>query len=257
MDQAERTALTRIEQLSAAWFAARVGRVTASNVAKAMSILTRASKGKQKGESSAVRDRYMIDVMVEILTGQPIEHYVSPAMDDGRETEKLACAEYSFVTGDDLERTGLWVHPKIDRFSASPDRLIDDDGIFEVKCPLPQTHIAYLMAGVCPADYFDQVQAEIACSDRAYGVFASFCKAMPKELRLFRVQVPRDEARIAEMEERVLEFLEEMAQKMSSLGTNAVPYPLREKLRESIAALTEHQAYTEAAEFVDRFEMTP
>lgn len=256
MTSEERRALSRIDQLSAEWFAARTGRVTASNVAKALSRLTRKSGAKGVGEPSATCDRYRIQVIAETLTGIPVENYVSPAMDEGRELEPVAVAEYEFQMGLEAEKTGLWVHPLIDRFAASPDRLVGEDGLLEVKCPLPTTHIEYLIAGVMPAEYVDQVQSELACSERKWADFVSFCPVMPPDLKMFRVRVERDEERIHQIEEGVVRFLEEVVEGINSIRDRAVP--LKEKLRNSVEALNDPEDFTcEDFSFLDHIHLTP
>ena len=252
MTPEERRALTRIDQLSAEWFTARTGRVTASNVAKALSRLTRKSGIKNVGDPTAECDRYRIQVIAETLTGVPVENYVSPAMDNGRELEPVAVAEYEFQTGLEAEKTGLWVHPVIDRFAASPDRLVGAEGVLEVKCPLPTTHIEYLIAGIMPEEYVDQVQSELACTERLWADFVSFCPLMPADLKLFKVRVSRDEERIRQIEEGVVTFLEEVVQGIKKLKSNATP--LNQQLRQSISA---EAARAAAEEFIDRMELTP
>jgi putative phage-type endonuclease len=232
MTPEERMQATRVSQQSAEWFTLRCGRVTGSNMTKVMSLLKRASKGKQVGESSATRENYKLAVISELLTGIPVENYVSPAMDTGRELEPIAVAEYEFQTGLETEKTGFWVHPSIDRFGASPDRLVSEDGLLEVKCPLPTTHIEYMIAGKMPDEYVDQVQAELVCTERQWCDFVSFCPVMPSDLRLFQVRVTRDEKRIAELEAGVIAFLEEVVQAIETLRGHATP--LKEKLRASL-----------------------
>lgn len=244
MKPEERAALTRIEQLSAEWFTARLGRVTASNVAKATSRLTKKSGKKEVGEPTAACDKFRTQVIAETLTGIPVENYVSPAMDQGRELEPVAVAEYEFQYGLETERTGLWVHPVIDRFAASPDRLCGEDGVLEVKCPLPTTHIDYMIAGVMPEEYVDQVQSELACTERKWADFVSFCPVMPPDLKLFRIRVERDEERIRQIEEGVIKFLEEVVAGIEQLRGRAKPQSAEEAMQD-------------AADFIDSYEVTP
>jgi predicted phage-related endonuclease len=233
MNAEQRRLLTKIEQGSSEWFAARCHCVTASNTSKALSRLTRKSGNKNVGEPSATCDRYRIQVITETLTDIPVENYVSPAMDTGRELEPVAVAEYEFQTGLETDKTGFWVHPTIDRFGASPDRLVGQDGLLEVKCPLPTTHIEYLIAGIMPEEYVDQVQSELACTGRQWADFVSFCPVMPPDLKLFRIRVPRDEERIRQIEEGVVTFLEEVVAAIEQLRRNAVPVKPRDSEAEA------------------------
>lgn len=192
-----------IEQQTPEWLQMRVGMVTASRVADALDFL-------KKGGESAKRRNYRTEIISECLTGRAAEHYVTPAMEWGIENEPVACAAYEMRLDAETDPGGFHIHDQITRFGASPDRLIGEDGLLEIKCPTTAIHIEYIVAGVTPEEYQPQMLAEMACTGRQWCDFVSFDPRLPKKLQLFVRRFPRDNSRIAAMEEEVLKFLEEV-----------------------------------------------
>lgn len=194
-----------VQQLSPEWLHMRCGSVTGSRVCDVMARL-------KKGGESVARRNYKADLVVENITGLTTLHFVTPAMEHGIENEPLAKAAYEMQTDATVEDGGLWLHDEISRFMASPDGLVGEDGLIEVKCPQTTTHLEYLMAGVVPEDHQPQMLAEMACTGRQWVDFVSYDPRLPKRLQLFIRRFPRDEKRIAEMEEEVKTFLLEVAE---------------------------------------------
>lgn len=192
-----------IEQESPEWIVARVGCVTASRMADLMT-------KRKDGKEAAPRYNYRMELVIENLTGRAADHYVSPAMEWGLETQKEARGAYEVEKGVDLAPGGLWIHDKLPRFAASPDYLLGTDGLVETKCPMSATHLEYLIAGEIPEDYQWQMLAQMACTGRQYCDFVSFDPRLPEDLQLFVKRFPRDEGLIAAMELEVRQFLQEV-----------------------------------------------
>lgn len=207
--------IVAVEQQTAEWLEIRKGRVTASRVADAVSFL-------KKGGESADRRKYRNELVTEILTGRSAETYVSEAMMFGTEQEPFARAAYEMQCDAMVDKCGFAVHDEIERFGASPDGLIGDDGLLEIKCPETSTHISYLLGGVVPEDYKPQMFAEMACTGRKWCDFVSFDSRMPKDLQLFVRRFERDDEKIVEMEKLVKCFLAEVDEIIRSL-LEAVP----------------------------------
>lgn len=205
-------------QGGAEWLQARAKRVTASEVSDAISFLKRKGKdGREAGDSSAAREAYKAALVAEILTGCASESYVSREMLDGVEREPYARAAYESRMGVMVDTLGFVVHPNIDRSGASPDGLVGDDGLIEIKCPKLETHLKYIFAGVLPADYEPQVMWQMACTGRLWCDFVSFDARLPPRHQLFVKRVYRDEQRIADMEAGVLQFLAEVDEMVNKL----------------------------------------
>jgi len=194
-----------VEQGTAEWFAARIGKVTASNIHAVM------ANGK------ATRANYMAKIIAERLTGQREDSYQSPAMAWGTEHEANAAAAYELHTGQQCDLVGFVDHPEIDGTGASPDRLVGTDGLVEIKCPNTATHIATLTGGSIKRQYTLQMQWQMACAGRAWCDFVSYDPRMPVDLMLHVQRVERDDQVIDEITEAVAEFLAEMEGKIEAL----------------------------------------
>lgn len=193
-----------IEQRSEDWFAARLGKVTASKVKDVM------AKGRG-GAPSATRQNYMMQLLCERLTGKREEGFTSAAMQRGTDLEPIARSAYEVDKGVMTVETGLILHPKIEGFGASPDGLVGNRGMLEIKSPNTATHVATLQSGRHDPQYEWQMLAQMACADRDWVDFVSFDDRLPEELQYACFRFHRDEKRIREMEAEVKHFLEELA----------------------------------------------
>lgn len=213
------------DQNTAEWFDARCGLVTASRVAEVMSIN---KSGPLKGISSQAREDYKMELLTETLTGVPVEHYVSPAMDYGIQNEPVARAQYELSRSVDVARIGFCFHPRIKRAGASPDGLVGDDGLVEIKCPNSATHLQYVLADVVPEEYQPQMLWQMACAERDYCDFVSYDPRLPEDFSLFVKRLERDEDRIRKMEAEVERFVGEinaMADRLLKGRTLSKPGP--------------------------------
>lgn len=199
-----------MEQHTPEWFAARLGKVTASKVSDVM------AKGKGNAPS-ATRATYMGALAAERLSGNAVEGFKSAAMDHGTEYEPQARIAYEFMRDAEVVEVGSVDHPTIAMFSASPDGLVGGDGLIEVKCPNSATHIRTLMGGGIDRKYLLQMQTQMACTERQYCDFVSFDPWMPAEMQLHVERVPRDPALIVEIETEVQAFLSELDKMVAEL----------------------------------------
>jgi putative phage-type endonuclease len=198
-----------MEQGTEEWFAARLGRVTASKV---QDIVARTKTGY-----AASRDNYLAQLVCERLTGKGAESFSTPAMAHGTETEPLARAAYEMANSVLVDEVGFVPHPSIIMAGASPDGLVGDDGLLEIKCPNTATHIETLLSQTVPGKYNTQMQFQMACTDRSWCDFVSFDNRLPQELQMFVKRVPRDNMYIRLMEEEIIKFLNELDIKIAQL----------------------------------------
>ncbi|CAB4127070.1 phage_rel_nuc, putative phage-type endonuclease [uncultured Caudovirales phage] len=200
-----------IEQGSDEWKLARLGHVTASNMADVMS--------KGKGSAEAIgRYKYKVRLVAERLTQTAAESFSNAAMEWGVEQEQFACIEYEAATNQFVDKTGFWLHPNIPYLGVSPDRLVGDKGLIEVKCPNTTTHLGYLFEGKIPTDYYKQIQCQLWVTDREWCDFVSYDPRLPKRNQLLIVRTERDESLIAEMKAETLKFLDEVENLIIKLG---------------------------------------
>lgn len=204
-----------MDQRSPEWFAARLGKVTASRIAD---IVARTKSGW-----GASRGNYCAELVVERLTGAPFHRYVNAAMQWGIDTEDDAKDAYEFFVGETVEPIGFVDHPTIAMAGASPDGLVGQEGLVEIKCPETKQHIETLLSGTVDHRYQLQMQWQMACTGRAWCDFVSFDPRMPESMQFFRRRIYRDDAEITRLEKEVAAFLKEVESKVYMLRLHYEP----------------------------------
>ena len=198
------------EQNSAEWLAARCGSLGASSIAD-MVAKTRTGWGASRFNLAA-------KLVCERLTGTPQESYTNAAMQWGHDTEPQARAMYEFMRDVAVQQVGLVLHPSISKSHASPDGLVGDDGLIEIKCPNTATHIETLLSEDVEGRYVKQMQWQMACCGRAWCDFVSFDPRLPAEMQIFVQRVRRDDEFIAELEREARLFLAEIDKTIATLS---------------------------------------
>ena len=187
------------------WRLARLGKVTASNIAAVM------AEGRS-GKPSATRANYIAQLVSERLTGTAYETFTSAAMAHGTETEDQARAVYTMNTGLSVVQVGFVQHPRIQFAGASPDGLIGEVGGLEIKCPNTATHIATLRGASVDGGYMKQVQFNMACTGRNWWDFVSFDPRLPDEMQMHIRRIHRDSDAIIEIEAAVEALLSDVSE---------------------------------------------
>lgn len=191
-----------MEQLSQEWFEARLGKVTASRVSDVLAT--------RKGQESTVRAKYKLQLATERLTNKKTDTYMNQAMQDGIEREPMAREIYEKLKDVTVEEVGFVQHPAIERAGASPDGLVGDDGIIEIKCPIETTHTTNLLERKLPSKYKPQVQFQLSATGRKWCDFISYNPNFEPRLQLMVVRVERDDDYIEKIEFEILKFLAEV-----------------------------------------------
>ena len=161
--------IENVAQGSAEWKHVRLGIPTSSNFNKIITI---------KGEPSKQRQKYMYQLAAERITGVKEDTYTNAIMERGIMIEAEARNMYEFITENEVEQIGFCYHSDKKLWGCSPDGLIGDDGVLELKSPLSHTHVGYLLSGKLPTDYFQQTQGQILVTGRKYVDFFSFYPGM-------------------------------------------------------------------------------
>jgi len=198
-----------MEQRTDEWFKARLGKVTASRVSDVLA--------KIKSGEAAVRRNYKMQLATERLTGQKTDSYFNQAMQDGIDREDTAREIYEIVRDIKVEQVGFIDHPAIKMAGASPDGLLPDNGVLEIKCPIETTHTTNLLERKLPSRYISQVQWQIACTSADYANFVSYNPNFEPKLQLMYVEVERDNEYIEMLEEEVSIFLLEVDEVINTL----------------------------------------
>lgn len=194
------------EQGTTEWHMDRLGKVTASRVSDVMMKPT-----------TAGYQNYMAQLVCERLTGNPTEMHVTAAMQHGTDTEPQARAMYEIETGNEVEETGFVPHPTLAMAGASPDGLVGDAGLLEIKCPQPATHIRTLTGADIDRKYLLQMHWQMECTRREWCDFVSFCPSLPPEMQMHLRRIEVDAELIEEMREAVTTFLAAVDAKVAEL----------------------------------------
>ena len=202
-----------IEQRSEAWFSQRLGLCTASKFRAVISKL-------KSGKPAQARIDYAIELVTERLSGQPCPHFTTAAMQRGVDLEPAARIEYEFKKSIEVLETGFVRHPSL-MTGASPDGLVGDDGLIEIKCPSSTAQVQTWINGM-PEDHVSQVQGQLWITGRAWCDFVSFDDRLPKNLQLYVQRVERDDIFIANLDLEVRGFLDEVADLESQLRGKAI-----------------------------------
>ena len=192
------------------WFEARCGCLTASRVA---CVLERQKNGKPY---KAYFD--MVDTLIqERITGEIVSVGTTFAMQWGIDHEDEAREMYEATTGNVVELTGFILHPQVDFLGASPDGLVGDDGLVEIKCPNTATHLRRWKANVVPDEYKPQMLLQLLVTGRKWVDFVDYDPRLTDEwaeAKFFCVRFQPEEAVLAEALEKCKEFLQAVDSEM-------------------------------------------
>jgi putative phage-type endonuclease len=201
--------MEQIDQGSEAWFQARLGKATGSRIADIIA--------KTKTGYATSRENYMAQLVCERMTQKVAESYSNSAMAWGTETEPLARAAYEVKTGLTVDQVGFVDHPTISMTGASPDGLVGESGMIEIKCPNTATNIDTLLSNKVPTKYLTQMTWQMCCTGRHWTDFVSYDPRLPENLQLFIKRVEYDPKYASELEQEVIRFLDEVDGKIKQL----------------------------------------
>lgn len=190
-----------LEQRTPAWFALRCGNLTASDAKDMLATI-------KTGEAAARRD-LRVRLVCERLTGRPQSDGFTGNADTERgvRLEDVARARYEARTGLLVDtRAGYLAHDTL-RAGCSPDGILPDGSLLELKAPRPARHLGYLRAGGIPAEHRAQLVHQLWVSGAPAVTFVSFNDDLPEHLQLFVVRLERDDDELAAYEPRVRAFL--------------------------------------------------
>lgn len=188
------------EQRSEEWYLARFGKVTASYFSYVL------SKG-------AGRKTYMMKLVNERLTGELGSSYEDDNMRDGMQREAEALARYRATVAAPVTQVGFI--SLNDYVGGSPDGLVGETGIVEIKCPLSTTHRRYILRDKLPAPYKPQVQGLLWLSGRLWAHFVSDDDRVTEKPSWYKY-VPRDEPYIQRLNAAVNIFVAELKKEIGN-----------------------------------------
>jgi hypothetical protein len=176
----------------------RIGNITASRIKDMLA--------EGKGISRA---KYAAELAASRMTGKPHRNsFTSVALEHGNEFEIVAATQYELRNGVMLEGDGkIYVpHPQIKRAGCCPDRMVNDDGLVEIKCPDSHTFIGYKLSGEIPRIYRLQMIFQCACTLRKWNDFVAFDPDLPEEDGYLQIRFIPTKEEIEKMEFDVIKF---------------------------------------------------
>jgi len=178
------------------WFAARIGSIGGSSIASVVA----------KGEGK-MRKSLMYRLAGEILSGVKYESFQNDHMARGIEQESEARNMYEFITGSEVGQVGLVKLTDYKHYS--PDGLINEDGILEIKCTIPSVHIETILSDRIPSVYVKQIQWGLFICDRVWCDFNSYSPLVTSKPSWIK-RAERDEKLIKDLDAGADKFIEEM-----------------------------------------------
>lgn len=216
--------LVDCEQNTPEWHQARAGSLGASCLHEVVA--------RTKTGWGASRANRLATLTLERITGIPEQTYQSAAMREGLERQPEAEMLYEFWTNHRIARVGLVRHPEIDGTHASPDGLVGDDGLVEIKCPQPAQHLQTLLGENISNAYWIQMQWQMRCTGRKWCDFVSYNPLFPEAMKLHVERVVREDRAISSLEKDVREFLNELSETVSALVAKYEVAPLNQTVAE-------------------------
>lgn len=211
---------TDLEQRSEEWYAARCGLITASVTGLLVTPATR-----QAADNKTTRD-LAATLAAERVTGFSDPTFVSVDMYRGIEAERFAVEKYSehhaevtpcgFMTDD---RWGF-------ALGYSPDGLVGDDGLIEIKSPRQKGHLATVLADEVPPEHLAQIQTGLLVSGRKWCDFISYNGGMAMWVK----RVPADEEWQEALVAAALTFETTIAQMVTDYRAATKGLPMTERL---------------------------
>jgi hypothetical protein len=198
-----------VEQNSDAWQALRLGKATASQFGCFM-----ANYGKDFGEPAK---RYALQIALERLTGKKAEHgFSNEHTERGHEQEPVARMLYAEEHFCDVDNGGFF---DCGQYGDSPDGLVAEDGVIEIKSVLAPVHYATMQRGGYDPAYKWQLVGHLDCTGRAWVDFVSYCSDFPEESRLcvYRLHRQECEEELRMLNERRADFLQLVIKTMNQI----------------------------------------
>lgn len=192
------------EQRSDEWYKARLGIPSASNFGKIVD---------GSGKKSKQQKDYLNRLAAQRITGTREDTHTSAAMQQGIDREDLSRWVYSMEKCVNVEEIGFCLSD-CGRFGASPDGMVGDSGLVELKNPIGKTAVEYIRNGKLPSTYFQQVHGQLLVTGRDWCDFVSYYPGLP----LFVIRVYRDDEFLARLEEELNLFCDELDDICSDLG---------------------------------------
>ena len=201
--------IVECEQGSRRWIETRLGIPTASQFSK---IVT------PTGKLSASREGYLGELLAEWCLGEERGADQTEWMERGKVLEEDAFNFYAVREDADPQKVGFCFRDKKRLVGCSPDALVGENGLLELKCPIAGKHLTYLFRKECPKEHYAQVQGQLWVTQREYCDFMSYHPGLPP----FILRCFPDEKYQEALNEAIPRFCEELEAGREQLGLMGV-----------------------------------
>lgn len=196
------------------WLHQRAGCLTASRAAAVL------CRSKRTGEPLQAYYDLQDQIIAERITGDSIGIGTTAAMQWGIDHEDDARTAYEAHTGEVVDLAGFILHPSIPWLGASPDGLVGDDGLVEIKCPNTTTHLRRIAARIVPHEYRPQMLVQMLCTGRKWCDFVDYDPRLgaPWERhRFWTIRYTPTTQELEDAEAKCRAFLAEVEAKMQDM----------------------------------------
>jgi len=179
------------------WIAERLGCPSASEFKRIVTA---------KGVRSESRGKYINELASEIITGERAASYKNKAMDQGHEREQENIDLYKFRNGCEITQVGFCWKDENKLYGASPDALVNDDGLMEAKNSNGAQQIDRILHGWTAAEHHRQAMGQMLVTGRKWCDVVSYCRGM----KTVTVRFERDEKFLEILEFELIMFNDEL-----------------------------------------------
>lgn len=188
-----------IEQNTDEWLDLKTGKLSGSSMSKVM-----ANYGKPFGDPAK---KLAVTIAREQVTGKRslADSFSNAHMERGHEQEPLARALYEEETFTEVTNGGFF---DCDHLGCSPDGLVYQDGLIEIKSVIDHVHYSNIKRGGVDPAYKWQIYFNLMTTEREWIDFVSYCADFPDQTKLYTHRVYKDECKeqFEMINDRVKEF---------------------------------------------------
>jgi len=197
-------------QRTESWLKDRYGKFTASEIVKLLGI-------KGLGETGKT---YAIEKAIEELYGEFEEPFISYDMQNGIDTEPLAFEKFKQLKGLEfleVEKCGFFNFGE--HAGASPDGLVSDNSVLEIKCPKSTTFFKLVATNEIDAKYYAQMQMQMLCTGANKAYFFNYLVHDGTEY-YHEIIVERNQVMIEKIKDRINEAVEIKTEYINLINKN-------------------------------------
>ena len=188
------------DQRTDEWHEARLGRITASKI---YDVIAKTAKGAY----TAKRDDYAFQLAAERMTGLPTRIFTNDAMLWGQETEPLALEFYAEYYGYEIKQAPFIIHRQMEFCGCSPDGIVNDEFLVEIKAPQTNTFLRIKHDKVPPPQYVAQCQMQMAVTGaHKTDLFFYDPRIIEPSKQFILFEIERDNEYIANLEQEIVLF---------------------------------------------------